>query len=91
MIKFFIFELFYRWNIIQIFYLIRRFITFAVAEKQEVQKKRIRFDPISYLNSFTTQQEMANLEAEMAINAGGLFTSEEFWSWLERKFDVSYI
>ena len=34
---------------------------------------------------------MANLEAEMAINAGGLFTSEEFWSWLERKFDVSYI
>ena len=70
--------------------MIRLFITFEVVD-EKCPKKRLRFDPISYLNSFSTQQEMANLEAEMAIKAAGLFTSEEFWSWLEQKFGVSYI
>ena len=59
-----------------------------MSQAQIGRKKRSRIDWSQWKNNPETHAIMSDTEKEMAQNIGNIFTSEDFISFLENKFNV---
>ena len=59
--------------------------------EQTNSKKKRKIDWAAFITSEESQREMARAEQEMAKSSCSIFTSEEFLTFLEKYFNVSFL
>ena len=64
--------------------------TLKAAEPRQNKKRRI--DYLSIFEQDQTLREMEQIERDMVEHSGGqIYSSEEFWEFLEQQFEVIYV